>query len=291
MNWKITKLPPSSSTSSATFDLISSRFIDNCRFSLFFLCFLLPLSYFPVLPLSHFPSPMSREKKKRFVPLGDISLLSHHKERQKKKEAITAEDRQTKVQLIWDFNTAPLRDIYNGNEYDVSQFIHSINRGLRHVNDNLRVDEETTFAAGDTDLLKPSDLLSIKSLFKEVVHCKDRDYLCKPCRDSAAAPPVKTTDEVMFTLQEKLLGDAILRGSPGVILLISADYDFHPSLDYLRRDNFIILLAQADDSHLDYRNHGHYTFIWKNLRVGEPPTYECTNFKAIDGTKGDGDTV
>lgn len=194
-----------------------------------------------------------------------------HSPSKKDKKVTCDEDRQTIVRVVWDINTCPLRDNDNNNVYDVDQMPNFINKALKHLHPNLKV-ENPMFAAGDVKLLHFGDYEKLKKFFT-IQHCDSRSFRCKDCK-TKMNPPTKTTDEVLMTLQNHLLEDAIDRGSPGIVLLISADFDFAGSLDYLRDNGFIVLLAQAENSNPNFPDHSNYTYIWKNMRLGDAPTYQ-----------------
>ncbi|VVB12729.1 unnamed protein product [Arabis nemorensis] len=211
-----------------------------------------------------------------FYALGSLHLRESNK---RFKKITTHEERETTVRVIWDVNTCPLRDEGNGFVYDPKSFKENISKALHHLSPKLRV-EEKMFAAG---VFSAGDSATFGQV-STIVKCDHRFYVCSGCKGKEGAFTPKTTPEVFTTLQEHLLGDAIDRDSPGIVLLISSDSDFIPTVDFLRENKFVILLAQQEAKapnrlnnclNKDFRNHCHYTYLWKNLRVGNPPSYQC----------------
>lgn len=212
--------------------------------------------------------------------LGELCLLPRHNE--VKEAKLTAlEDRKKLVRVIWDIHTCPLLDAHNKKVYDFNMFRQLINRGLKTVDSNLEA-EEMMFAAGYPEDFENNQLSSdfLSSQGVNFVFCPRRKSVCRKkrtCEDTR-----KTGPGLFLTLQEHLLGNAVDHG-PGITLLISADVDFIEAVDYLRLRGSAILLAVSENSlRKTFCDHGHYTWFWKNLRLGGRATYQCDDFQTID---------
>ncbi|CAA7015468.1 unnamed protein product [Microthlaspi erraticum] len=206
-------------------------------------------------------------------------------------------ERNSEIPGFWDVENTPLPQ-----GYLIEELIPKINLALSKFNNGhnrLKLSRLNVVGSDAVHVLSESrrqTLVSSGPQFGCQVHVETPDRrkrICSSCQTPYNSPSQQTyqddfsrvIDVADFLLTEKLMEYLVNFRTPGFVLLISGDKDFGPTLAFLRKRGFKIILAQPSikkATTTELHSEAHLGWKFEDLLEGKEPVWFTEVFPKYD---------